>query len=701
MSSGAVLQVVILRNGGLVGTEMLVPGDYRIGRDPTCDIHIDEPTLSRVHARLVFNGQRVGLQDLGSDNGVLINGEKIQAREVKSLDDVNLGKVTLKLKIIGRKEDQPAVPQGKAALEQTVPLAARPNSAQLRAALEPVPAPTPSAPAPAVQPRPGSRGAVPPPRFAETEAEVTAPGQPPAMAIGGALQATQPSARRAQVAPEIKPQPMPAAPPRPVIGLVPPPAPAATPAPAPAVAKAPPPAQERPRQGSLDATVAKVERPELKPPEATDGESTQVVPPGTRPSVRARVLWGDQMVVCKTFGFGETVTAAERESAPLPVYQFGFEKPTLLARVHADSWAVHVPRGAIVETLGPRGWAPTQPSLDKKGKGIVPLPSGAQVRLRQGKIAVELATVAPQGALPRKKMQAELSLLVPLIAGVAAMASLIVFMPKNLDVPDFVPQRLPGIRPALLAPPPKPKEPEKKKEPEKVAEKRNEAKTEKPKQVAKAQPKPQAKPAPQQVQAPAAVAALQKLTSSPAMKNLMAVTSKIGGGGRPNGLKMVGLKGIGPVALAGAGPGIGGGFGGGPVTAGREQLTGIGAIGIGHALKGSPGGVVVQAPAKQAQVHGSISREEIAKVINAHMQAIRACYEKALLHDPGLTGKLVIEWTIDMSGGVQSFKTKSSSLKNPDVGECILDNLKAWRFPRPTGGTVVVSYPFVFNSVGF
>jgi len=153
------------------------------------------------------------------------------------------------------------------------------------------------------------------------------------------------------------------------------------------------------------------------------------------------------------------------------------------------------------------------------------------------------------------------------------------------------------------------------------------------------------------------------------------------------------------VALAGAGPGIGGGFGGGPVTGGREQLIGLGGLALGK--KTGVAGAVVQAPARAAQIHGSISREEIAKVINQHMQQIRACYEKALLHDPGLGGKLMIEWTIDMSGAVQSFKTKSSSMKNPDVGECILDNLKTWRFPRPTGGTVVVSYPFVFNSVGF
>ena len=690
MSSGSVLQVVILRNGGLVGTEMLVPGDYRIGRDPSCELHIDEPTLSRVHARLVFNGTRVGVQDLGSDNGVVINGEKIQAREVKSLDDVALGKVTLKFKIIGRKDDEA---EDKPNLEHTQPLAARPDQAQLRAALEPVR----SAPTTARAPTGG-------PRLADPDPDVTSPGQPPGIAVGagGVLNATQPSARRSQVAPEIKPQPMPTAPPRPVIGLVPPPgAPAKAPPPPPAETKAAPaPVAEAKRspavvpdtqpkaaaKGTFDATVARAERPEVLPPPGAVSDAA----PGNQPSVRARVLWGNQMTACRTFAFGAEIQAAERESAPLPVYQFGLAKAMVLARVHSSGWAVHVPAGVQAQELRDGKWKATQPSLDKSGVGIVQLPTGGQVRLVRGRMMVEFASLAAQPPLPKSKMKLELSLLVPLVAGIAAAVSLVVFMPKNLDVPDFVPQKLPGIRPALLAPPKK--EEPKPKEKEKVAEKR-----EPKKEVKQARPTPQKQPV--KVQAPQAIAAITKLTSSPAMKNLMAVTSKIGGGGRPNGLKMVGLKGIGPVALAGAGPGIGGGFGGGPVTGGREQLIGLGGLALGK--KTGVAGAVVQAPARAAQIHGSISREEIAKVINQHMQQIRACYEKALLHDPGLGGKLMIEWTIDMSGAVQSFKTKSSSMKNPDVGECILDNLKTWRFPRPTGGTVVVSYPFVFNSVGF
>ena len=79
----------------------------------------------------------------------------------------------------------------------------------------------------------------------------------------------------------------------------------------------------------------------------------------------------------------------------------------------------------------------------------------------------------------------------------------------------------------------------------------------------------------------------------------------------------------------------------------------------------------------------------------------RGCYERALLKEPGLAGKVVLEWTISTGGTVVSAKTKSSTLRNGEVEGCILRNLKTWKFPPAKGGVVIVSYPFLFNSVGY
>ena len=139
---------------------------------------------------------------------------------------------------------------------------------------------------------------------------------------------------------------------------------------------------------------------------------------------------------------------------------------------------------------------------------------------------------------------------------------------------------------------------------------------------------------------------------------------------------------------------------------GREILRGkggggIGALGAGSVGSGTVAGTVSRASARTISAQGSVDREAVARTVNAHLQEVRACYERALLKEPGLAGKVVLEWTISLSGDVATAKTKSSTLHNSAVESCILQDLKSWRFPPAKGGLVIVSYPFLFNSVGY
>jgi hypothetical protein len=52
-------------------------------------------------------------------------------------------------------------------------------------------------------------------------------------------------------------------------------------------------------------------------------------------------------------------------------------------------------------------------------------------------------------------------------------------------------------------------------------------------------------------------------------------------------------------------------------------------------------------------------------------------------------------------GKVTSVRTKSSTLRSSAVEGCIMNALKKWQFPKPRGGSVIITYPFLFNSVGF
>jgi hypothetical protein len=55
----------------------LKPGAYIIGRTNNCDVVLHSPNVSRRHARLVVSPLRVTIEDLGSQNGVFIEGQAL------------------------------------------------------------------------------------------------------------------------------------------------------------------------------------------------------------------------------------------------------------------------------------------------------------------------------------------------------------------------------------------------------------------------------------------------------------------------------------------------------------------------------------------------------------------------------------------------------------------------------------------------
>jgi DNA-binding winged helix-turn-helix (wHTH) protein len=56
----------------------LAEGESLIGRDPAATIRIDIGGVSRRHARIVVDGDRVTLEDLGSKNGTYLRGKRVE-----------------------------------------------------------------------------------------------------------------------------------------------------------------------------------------------------------------------------------------------------------------------------------------------------------------------------------------------------------------------------------------------------------------------------------------------------------------------------------------------------------------------------------------------------------------------------------------------------------------------------------------------
>ena len=67
----------------------------RIGRDPSCEVHLPDERASRVHAEVRPAGEGLLLVDLESANGTWLNGVRVTRSPLQPGDEVRLGDTTL------------------------------------------------------------------------------------------------------------------------------------------------------------------------------------------------------------------------------------------------------------------------------------------------------------------------------------------------------------------------------------------------------------------------------------------------------------------------------------------------------------------------------------------------------------------------------------------------------------------------------
>src|SRR5258707_578120 len=60
----------------------LSQGEFLIGRSAECQLALDDPLVSRKHALLLISQDSVVIKDLGSRNGVVVNGTKIDTSRI-------------------------------------------------------------------------------------------------------------------------------------------------------------------------------------------------------------------------------------------------------------------------------------------------------------------------------------------------------------------------------------------------------------------------------------------------------------------------------------------------------------------------------------------------------------------------------------------------------------------------------------------
>ena len=173
---------LILSMDGLVLKEIALTKERTtIGRKPHNDIQIDNLAVSGEHAVIVTILQDSFLEDLGSTNGTVVNGQPVKKHFLQNNDIIELGKYKLKY------VNDAVAGHGKAAdFEKTMVL--RPGAMKPAApAAAPIPAPVATAPAAAAAAAAGAKN------FGDTVASQSSPAAPvapakPATAPQAALQ---------------------------------------------------------------------------------------------------------------------------------------------------------------------------------------------------------------------------------------------------------------------------------------------------------------------------------------------------------------------------------------------------------------------------------------------------------------------------------------------------------------------------------
>ena len=103
--AGAGAQEIFLYAEHGPGTGQLLPigeGALILGRSSSCDLRLPHASISRRHARLTRRGERLFLEDLGSQNGTFLDDERLAGpRELQVGQRIHIGPAVLRLRVPG------------------------------------------------------------------------------------------------------------------------------------------------------------------------------------------------------------------------------------------------------------------------------------------------------------------------------------------------------------------------------------------------------------------------------------------------------------------------------------------------------------------------------------------------------------------------------------------------------------------------
>jgi pSer/pThr/pTyr-binding forkhead associated (FHA) protein len=99
---------IVFASGPLAGSEVALEKDrLTIGRGAGVDVSLDDASVSSQHAALELSGSGFRIRDLGSTNGVKVNGCPVIAWDLKHGDRLEIGALAFRDRVEARKKSAP------------------------------------------------------------------------------------------------------------------------------------------------------------------------------------------------------------------------------------------------------------------------------------------------------------------------------------------------------------------------------------------------------------------------------------------------------------------------------------------------------------------------------------------------------------------------------------------------------------------
>ncbi len=104
--AGRTVKIVVM-TGASAGQSFNIDRErVTMGRGPGVDFAVDNPEMSRQHAAIEYSARNFQIRDLGSTNGIFINGKHVQAGAIRHGDRFEMGSQKFQL-VIEEKDEAP------------------------------------------------------------------------------------------------------------------------------------------------------------------------------------------------------------------------------------------------------------------------------------------------------------------------------------------------------------------------------------------------------------------------------------------------------------------------------------------------------------------------------------------------------------------------------------------------------------------